>query len=320
MSKETWADLGKDLRQAGIEVCWRQWAALGAPVWRSSRRAASAVIDLEALLLLSGAFTRRERRLDDLMTWWGVAGSRLVSVQRFRVLSRLFPPDAAVRVQPFISAAIRSSDPRWKRDLIEPVPKTRSAEIPGEPRLRQPPALMARVRAGFGVGVKSDLLTYLIARNGSPQSVQQIQSALGYSRQQLSRSCREVSQAGFIQKIAGRPARYLVDASRWAAVLQSAGTPTPSSGTAPAPSYYWRFWPGVYAFLGHVDRWLDDLESGGSAYLLSSEARDLFLDAEEVVALNGISAPDPSSYRGEEYMSAFATTLRLIIEWLDSES
>ena len=76
----------------------------------------------------------------------------------------------------FSRYAVAAGDRRWTR-LARP-PSSVSAAPRGKPfgtiRLAAGPALMLRLRAGFGVGSKADVLAFLLAAGGRPQSVKQI--------------------------------------------------------------------------------------------------------------------------------------------------
>src|SRR5687767_9805057 len=56
------------LRDATLDVIWRQWAALGGSA--ASRARAHAVVDPEALVLASLAFVSEEPRLADVLHDW----------------------------------------------------------------------------------------------------------------------------------------------------------------------------------------------------------------------------------------------------------
>src|SRR4051794_22771107 len=110
----TVAEIASLARGAAADAAWAQWAALGAPI-AARGSAASAVIDPEALLLLSVSLRASERRLDDVLAWWAIAGSTLLSVQRTTTLSRAFPPATRGGIAAFAAQAVKSGDGRWAR-------------------------------------------------------------------------------------------------------------------------------------------------------------------------------------------------------------
>ena len=151
-------EIASAAREAAVEAVWRQWSLLGAPVTGANPTPRS-VIDPEALLLLSASMRSTERRLDDVLAWWAAAGSTLVSVQRTTTLLRRFPPAVRTGMAPFAAAAVEAGDGRWvalSRAADEGTLTSRGKRG-GEPRLIPYPALMLRLRAGFGVGVKAEV-------------------------------------------------------------------------------------------------------------------------------------------------------------------
>jgi hypothetical protein len=78
------------LAKAAVEITWQQWGALGAQT-NDIRPAHQAVLDPEALLLVSLALLEHERRLADVIASWVSVNSSLLSVQRVKNLSRNFP-------------------------------------------------------------------------------------------------------------------------------------------------------------------------------------------------------------------------------------
>ena len=65
-----WRYAAKRLRDAALSAWWRQWRALGASLPEGGGPA-KAVVDLEALILMSLAVQSKERRLGDAVAWWG---------------------------------------------------------------------------------------------------------------------------------------------------------------------------------------------------------------------------------------------------------
>jgi len=54
-----------------------------------------------------------------------------------------------------------------------------------------------------------------------------------------------------------------------------------------------------------------------SDYVLSSRARDIVRNHQEVLVRNRLAIPRPKDYAGETYLAAFRDTLAVLGTWLD---
>jgi hypothetical protein len=291
-------------RAAALDAAWRQWAALGAPV--SANAAARAVIDPEALLLLSCTFRESERRLDDVLAWWASAGATLLSVQRVRTLARRYPDSARSGLAAFAAAAVAGGDARWKV-LAGTAPHdalVSRGKRAGKPRLTASPALMLRLRAAFGVGVKADALAVLIAMDGADATVRTLSGAAGYTVAAVRRALQEMESARVVRTTSVRPAAYRVDAAAWTEFL----------GVGAGEAGGWRYFADLFAFLAAVGEWGAD--DGGDGYVAASLARDIFEAHRLAFELNRIPFPEPNDAPGARYLDAFAVTVRGLADWL----
>jgi hypothetical protein len=250
-----------------------------------------------------------ERRLDDVLTWWAARGSPLLSVQRTTTMLRRFPPSTAAAVALFAAAAAEAGDGRW-RTLARAVDGVASlasrGKRGGEPRLTPGPALMLRLRAGFGVGVKADLLAILLAMGGTDATVRSLSEASGYTLAAVRRAAREMEAAALVQGTHSRPASYYVDPERWTVLLEERGT---------GDGHGWRSFAQIFAFLAWVGDWGDE-QRDASAYVASSAARDLFEKYRGAFEFNRISVPEPHDYPGAGYCDAFGETVRTVCMWV----
>jgi hypothetical protein len=275
------------------------------------------MIDPEALLLLTAAYRERERRLNDVMSWWASVGSSLLSVQRLRSLSSRFPEDHQSGISAFARTAHDQGDRRWRKFAVDRAAKP-GGRLKGTPHpaLSEPAAVLLRLRAGFGVGVKSDLLAVLLGMGRSTVTVRRLVEALGYSKAAITVAAREMAQARLIHETPGRPTGYFIEKEPWTRLLNldsSEATSVKTSSAVPG----WRFWPQLFAFLSHASRWAGThLRKRLTTYVLSSQARDLYYLHQQAFTLNGISLPQPERYRGAEYLEGFHLTLKNLSQWL----
>lgn len=285
---------------AGLEAAWRQWRALGAPV-SAGGAPARAVVDPEALLLLSAALRDRERRLDDVLAWWAGTGAGLLSVQRTGRLARRFPPRARAGVAAFAAAARDAGDRRWAalaRGAGETLDDRGKRGV--EARLTDAPALVLRLRAGFGVGVKADVLAYLIGRGGTRATVREMADATAYTLAAVRRAAQEMAVARIVRATAGRPAAYAADPGAWEDLLR----------LGPAGPPPWRDWAGAFAWVAGVLEWADGVGEETSAYLAASRARDVA----EAHPVAHVVFPEPA--RGAAYLDTFAEGARRVGAWM----
>ncbi len=210
------------LLDATLDLLWRQWRAIGGAA--AGRGAITKQVDPEALCLASLYLQEAEPRLWTVMVDWLRLGSALLSVQRLKNLAKQFPP-VEDRLRALAAAAVEEAkDARW-RSLLGPRPARKAAPRKpmklrgGGPALTAPPALVLRLRAAFQVGVKADLLAFLL---GQPLrvSVSTAAQSLGYSVPPVFRALQDLVAAQLVQS-GDFPsgAEYWVHIERWHEVL-----------------------------------------------------------------------------------------------------
>lgn len=306
--------IGHAAREAAIQVAWAQWAHLGASALQDTKERTSSIIDPEALLLLSLHLEPTERRLRDFVHWWAGAGSDLLSVQRTKTLLKRFPPESKERLGAFAYWAAEAGDKRWRRYAPDEALSIQGRKEKGiqDPRLDVPASLVLRLRAGFGVNAKADVLAYLLGIEERLASRQETTDATGYSRATVRGALSDLARAQFIQEASDRPARYFAPVRPWAVLL---GFDGPRSTLDSAP--VWRHWASVFAFLAQVDYWAQETDKKNeSAYLLSSRARDLFERHKSAFERNRMQVPRPESYRGAAYLEGFQETIDILADWM----
>jgi hypothetical protein len=294
-----------ELREAAARSAWTQWAAIFTfPV---TKRRATAIVDPEALLLGSFALSEYERRLRSVIALWGLHHSRLLSVQRAKNLSERFPEPVQDALGAFAHLALaRGGDLRW-RSVAQHVPKVasvREREKEASPVLEGGAAVMLRLRLGLGVGIKPDVIAYLIGLAGGRATVQAIAEATAYHGRAVRRGLEELAAAGFVEPRPTAPVSYRVDSRRWSALLRIDPEDPPA----------WRAWAAMYAFVAALDEWGRSLPE--SEFVLASEARDLLL--KYGVALEGtVRLPYIEGAMGEALLPLFTKALAACREWVE---
>jgi hypothetical protein len=297
--------------RTGAAVAWAQWSALATVAVPAGTRVRS-MVDPEALVLLSLALRGRERRLDDLVLGWARAASPLLSVQRMTSLAEAFPAAVREGIGGFARAAADAGDRRWRPHAAE-APETRARrKAVGAPRLAEAPALLLRLRAGFGVGARADVLGFLLALRGAEASVSLAAGATGYSGSAVRTAAEEMVLAGFVKRLESAPAAYCADHRAWGHVLGLRGLSATRGPEVPP----WRWWASVFAFLADVADWAVQAEAEEwSSYVASSRARDLVEDHARPLRTARLRLPDPRAPGGGAFLDDLERGMAHVHEW-----
>ncbi len=302
--------LARNVQEAAANAAWIQWQALGAQA--AASRSPQSIVDPEALVLFSLWLADEEARLRDFLFGFGELGSRLLSVQRMKRAAAFFPTGKVGGLAGFAaSVASFGKDPRWG-GLAEA-----GRELQGRPGkviavtrgLGEPGSLMVRLRTGFGVDVRTDVLSYLIGRREAWADVKEISEALLYAKYSVRQACGALADARLIELDPGRPARYYADGDRWLALLQLKAIPS------------WYPWMGVYAFVVSLLEWLR--ASGAEATsdsLAASLAREFMMNHAHILLKVQLDVPHEKDYAGEAYLTAFDETVSALVRWLNAAS
>ena len=283
MSESDWLQTRDRLLESTTQIAWDQWRTLGASV--TAVRAEKTLVDPEALVLISLALAAHEPRLTEVVESWVSQNAALLSVQRLRNLRRAYPPAVAEAVAALVQ---RTRDvvrhPRWKSlgdaaptlpDLSLASAGDRGASRPRSARVREvaPAAraietpvmrsanLMLRLRLGFGVGTKADVLALTLAHR-TALSARVLADLSGYTTVGIRAAMEDLARAGFVHATGRRP-YAVVAADGWESLLQ----------LAPRPTY--RHWQGLFALAARVTATIDEGHGKGLAdYALAVQVRE----------------------------------------------
>lgn len=320
MSAEILSRAATHARRAGVQVCWSQWAALGAYALQVDERSARSIVDIEPLILLTLAMRHEERRLTDFVVWWADTASRFVSVQRLTSMADRYADQRGRKLLgEFAALAAAGGDRRWKRYAgALPRPMGRRGKGPSELDLADPATLQVRLRAGLGVGARADLLAMLIGLRGRSASVRGIADGIGYTGTAVRSAAGDMVLGRFIRQGGGHPMEFFAPVARWAELLDL----TVQEGTGEAATLElpeWRFWGHLFPFLDEAVTWSEGLEEGPKAggRVIASRCRDLVERHRRAFELNGIPVPHPSDFAGTQFLIAFRDTTRIVKEWIE---
>lgn len=261
--------LSATLRSATLDALWRQWSAVGGMV--SARARATSLVDPEALMLMSLALETVEPRFADLLADWARLNSELLSVQRMRNLARRFPEGIGESLAAFARIALaEGKDHRWKSIAGTEASLDLGRRHQGKSRatraqLLEPTALLLRLRLAFGVGIKADLIGFLLSTDrGERASIGTIATATSYTVAAVRKAAQALAEARVIEEEGGTRAEYHVDRGKWTSLL----------GIESAPP--WRAWSERYIFAAHFLAWARDAGARRlTSYLLESRGREL---------------------------------------------
>lgn len=312
MSDATASTLASRARDCALAAAWAQWGALN-PMLLPGKGVVSpvSVIDPEALVLASLTLWEEERRLADVLAWWARLGAPLMSVRRAGTLSRDFPTTVLAGLHEFAAWARQGGDTRWNGTESGTVP-VRAGKGPSVLVLRGSTTLLLRLRAGFGITAKPDVLAFLLALNGRGATSKDIVRATGYADKNVRVAGHELATGGFLEERSGYPLAYAAPNGFARGFVRLIERDAPE---AEVPG--WGYWAAVYAFLLTVASW-ENQPWAAERYVLSSHARDLFERHAWLFDRVDMRVPDPRRYRGEHYLDAFSETLDMLREWVSN--
>lgn len=307
MSEAVANQIGSLASDAAVDLAWAQWAALAPIATPSTSVRPRSMIDPEALVLLSLGVQDRERRLADVLTAWARVAASLMSVHRIKTLAATYPKSFQARVAGFGTRAANAGDKRWRRyadsDVLDAGEAVRQKEL-GRPRLTDPPALMLRLRAGFGVGAKADVLSYLLSLRSAAADLNVIAAATGYTPRALRTAAEEMVVARIITKVESFPTAFVAHHPDWAHVLAPDHKAPHDAIEAAIPTWY--FWSGVFAFLAAVIDWERCASAEKwSSYVASTRARDLVEHYRLTLQRAQVAIPDFGQTPGAEALTLF---------------
>ncbi len=167
--------------------------------------------------------------------------------------------------------------------------------------------------AAFGVGVKSDVLTFLIGIDGTLATVSAISRAVGYTETAVRDAVKGMALARLIHETADRPAAYATAHQPWVELLELRAPW--HAGTQPGPP--WRMWAALNGFLSRArDLATEGIEGRRSDHVLASRARDTFEDSAYAFSFHQIEVPPPKAYSGREFITGFERTVEATTSWI----
>jgi hypothetical protein len=320
-----------DLQAPLLDVVWRQWRALGAAAARGAAENGQlrTIVDPEALVLVSLLLVEAERRLPDLLHDWIVRNSDLLSVQRMRnlqsyygeALQEVLMPRIAwlagiaqhegkdVRWRPLATAA-SSSEPfeeTLRTSGPPPTSSTRSTKKARATRVRSTSSatLLLRLRLGFSVGVKADLLAYLLSHAGSWMTVREVTKATGYTAAAVRRAADDLAAARFVELNESQPTGYRVVQETWSSLLALEELP------------HWGSWQERFVFSATFLQWANAMHDRPlSWYAYGANGREL-LEGHRPAFERDLIAVWSSHSSIENWPAFVSRSVRSLASWMN---
>ena len=248
------------LADAARDAARSQWAAL------KGSDAGDAIIDPEALLLVSLWLIPREPSMRTTVHDWIAQWSDLLSVQRTRNIAKGYSGDVQAELRAVaVTAHERGKDFRWSPIIKGSESGARStsadedgAAVDGESTggvsddgrlpVERAALLVLRFRMALGVGARADALAYLLARGSAWSTVTEIAQATGYTPSAIRRALDRMAAAKIVLMVDDGATRYRCDPVPWAALL-----------SLHAPVAPWQYWLQHFTFVATFVEWADSV-------------------------------------------------------------
>jgi hypothetical protein len=211
-----------------------------------------------------------EPRLDDLVSDWTALNADVLSVQRMRNLTSRYPPSTRMRLPALARIAFQEAkDHRWKSLLatdIALIERRRNKRRAVRVSVNESAALTLRLRLAFGVGIKADLLAFLLCTHEAAATVAAVAAVTDYTPAAVRKAVRDLAEAGFVRsvtQVGDTTLRYRIIRAMWNDLVPQ----TPQ----------WVNWKGRFIFAASLLDWTAEAEGRHlTEYVLESALRDLF--------------------------------------------
>lgn len=308
------------VRETCAQACHAQWVSLGAVAHGAGSSRPTAIIDPEALVLLSIALRDHDPRLLERVAWWATTASRLMSVQRMRSLAGRFPSSRGTNgLGLFAGLALEAGDRRWTAHATPDRSIDASGRRgPSSPVFIESSTLWLRLRAGLGVGAKADTLAFLMGLKGGRARVKAISRATGYTTTAIRAAARDMALARLIRSTPSHPTEYFAPERAWGELLELYPLAGAHAKRPQMPP--WRFWAEVFALLAHVSVGFERASTrraGGR--VMASWGSGLIEQHRAAFDVNAIRIPvaSASDRKGAGEVAALTEAIRIMTVWLE---
>lgn len=327
-----------------LSFVWGQWCQIG--VAGSATQKGPWVIDPEPLLVFTTEVARRDARIFDEVLDWLVTNGRWINTQRLSTIVRqdkvgdtavigaiaswMSEKDKSMKwrgvmrrmaatgqkrnealfgAQSGVPAGVAEQpEPHFERYGLLRGP-IRARGMTQAVNMKDPLNVMFKSRAVFGIGIRADVMAYLVSTDGG--YARRIAEILGYNHMRVSEVLAGMAEAGMVTvHAAGRTKHYGADQEQWQSVI------LPDRSNA----LRWVNWRALTRGLATLWRVVWALDAArAEAYVFSSKMRKAMQEARNDVLGSGISftIEDDKAYLAEAYLPVFVRTVTGILRTLE---
>jgi len=330
-----------------LNFIWDQWCQLG--VAGSATRNGQWVIDPEPLLAFTTEVARRDARMFDEVLDWLVTNGRWINTQRLSTIvkqdkvgetavigaiaSWMSEQDKSMKWRGIMRRSLATDQKR--NEALFNVQSGVPSGIAGQPEahferygllrgpihtrrmtqavnMKDPRNVMFKSRAVFGIGIRADVMAYLVTTDGG--YARRIAEILGYNHMRVTEVLAGMAQAGMVTvHSVGRTNHYRADREKWRSVLLPE-----RSGV-----FQWVNWRSLARGLTVIWReaWaLDDTRA--DAYVFSSKMRMAMQAAKDDLQGSGVAfiLEDDKGYLAEAYLPVFVNDISNVMSALEGQA
>ncbi|MBI4322463.1 MAG: hypothetical protein HY675_28555 [Chloroflexi bacterium] len=270
----------EELLEQVIDLAWSLWAEMGVPGW--VRRHQDWALDPEPLMLFTALLGDSDPRLRDECIRWCVRNASYISSTRLKNLLRTASPALQERWGPFAAAVNVLGGFTWP-NATEPQPVGRSLREERQEYslddFRRPALISLRLRSTMGVGARSEILLYFVARPGVRGTAADLSEVAHYSKRNVEKELEALRKAGMLG-VERRRNRLEHFVSQPESLLLFA---------APRPSFFPR-WDAIFVVLGALLEYEERVIAMDRA-VAAVEARRLLREVASAVRQANLPAP-----------------------------
>jgi hypothetical protein len=303
------------------------------------------VIDPEPLLAFTTEVARHDARMFDEVLDWLIMNGHWINTQRFSTIARQDNIGHAAVIGAMASwMTEQDKSMKWRGLARRMIPVVQKPEVAlyqaksagplaviGQPddhfqrygllrgpirtrgmtrpvNMKEPANIMFKSRAIFGIGIRADVMAYLVASEGG--HARRIAEILGYNHMRVTEVLASMAEAGIVAVYStGRSKHYKIDRDTWSALL------VPEQADVPR----WTNWRSLLRGLSTIWReaWALD-ETRADDYVFSSKMRKAMQAARDDLQGSGIdfTIEDDQGYIAEAYLPVLSRNADAIMKAL----
>ncbi|MDN3506027.1 MAG: hypothetical protein P0S96_02220 [Simkaniaceae bacterium] len=171
------------------------------------RRHQNTLILLEELILLTVVLGEEDPRLRDEALDWCVKYHKFVSISRLQTLIKSIGTAIHLPFSLFAETVNMASKSKWPVFVNTTSLKFRPSGKSNPPKCELPALLSLRLRALFGVGARSDLITFFLTQKEGAFTAATA-AEIGYSKRSLATLLEDFVQSGFFDSYIYQNKKY----------------------------------------------------------------------------------------------------------------